>query len=124
MTVEENPKPPTDLSAESSAWWTSVIETYELAPHHVLLLTQAARALDRAEAARKALKKNGSIYVDKHGVRRPAPEVLIERNAAVLFSRLVRELRLDNVEDGDTDRIPRNSLNWKRRNEEWRKNKS
>lgn len=105
-TNEKNPSPPRDLSASSAAWWRNVVATYELEPHHVTLVTAAARALDRAESARQAIARNGATYRDKHGVRRPAPEVVIERNSVVLFARLLRELRLDDGGD-DESRLPR-----------------
>lgn len=118
MPEETKVKVPKDLSAESRHWWLEVVENYDLEPHHVHLLTLAARTLDRGETARQALRKHGMTYVDKHGVKRPAPECLIEKNSAITFARLLRELRLDDVED-DGPRIPRNTQNWKRRNEGW-----
>src|SRR5712672_1601081 len=100
------PQPPKDLKPATRHWWASVVEAYALESHHVHLLTLAARAWDRAEAARVALRKHGLTYTDKHGVKRPAPEAVIEKNCAVTFARLLRELRLD---DGpqDDERIPR-----------------
>jgi hypothetical protein len=123
MTDEKNPKPPKDLSPESSAWWISVAEEYSLQPHHLHLLSEAARCLDRAASAREALRKGGLIYKDGHGVQRARPEAVIEKNSMITFARLLRELRLDNAEDSDADRIPRNSRNWKTRNYGWRKNR-
>jgi hypothetical protein len=121
MAEEKIPSPPRDLSAESARWWTGVVESYELQPHHLHLLTLAARALDRIATAREALRKNGLIYRDGHGVRRASPEAVIEKNSSILFARLLRELRLDDVMDDDADRVPRNSLNWKTRSAGWRK---
>ena len=116
-------KPPKDLSRESARWWTNIVETYQLESHHLRLLTLAARCWDRAETARQGLRKHGLTYVDKHGVKRPSPETVIEKNCAITFARLLRELRLDDVED-DGPRIPRNSLNWKKRNEGWLKHET
>lgn len=105
----KNPAPPKDLSRESSRWWRSVVESYELRPHHLKLLTLAARTWDRGEAARRALAENGLTYSDAHGVRRPAPETVIEKNCAIAFARLLRELRLDaSTMEDDDNRIPRN----------------
>lgn len=120
MTDEKDPAPPKDLSRESAQWWRSVVESYELQPHHVHLVTMAARCLDRAASARKALLKGGMTHRDGHGVLRPAPEITIEKNSMITFARLLRELRLDDVEE-DEPRVPRNTLNWKRRNEGWLK---
>jgi hypothetical protein len=122
MSEEKTIAVPKDLSPESAAWWVSVVETYPLEPHHIRLLTLAARELDRGEAARKAIAKNGMVYKDKYGVKRPSPETVIERNSAIAFARLIRELKLDHMNDEDEmPGVPRNSQNWKRRNEGWLK---
>jgi hypothetical protein len=65
--------------------------------------------------------KNGTTYTDRHGVRRSAPEAVVQKNSAIAFARLLRELRLDNVEEPDDVRVPRNTRNWKSRHEDWRK---
>jgi phage terminase small subunit len=110
----KSPSPPKDLLPESAAWWRSVVETYELEPHHLRLLLLACRTWDQGEAARKALRKNGTVYVDRHGVRRSAPEFVIQKNCAITFARLLRELRLDSAPD-EADRVPRNAIQQKRR---------
>jgi phage terminase small subunit len=109
MTDEENPVPPKDLTPETARWWSDVVATYQLQPHHVRLLTLAARTWDRGETARQALRKHGMTYTDKHGVKRPAPEATIEKNCAISFARLLRELRLDSAPDDDDARPPRNA---------------
>jgi|SRR5690242_20614115 len=106
MTNEKLPAPPRDLSKESAKWWSEVVAEYEMASHHLRLLTLAARAWDRAESAREALRNNGLTYRDRHGVLRPRPEAVIERQAMVAFARLLRELRLDGAPEPDV-RLPR-----------------
>lgn len=99
------PTPPRDLRSDTRRWWKEIVAGYELESSHLRILTLAGRAWDRGEQARQVLRSGGLSFVDDHGVRRPRPEVAIERNAAILFSRLVRELRLD-VAPPD-DRPPR-----------------
>ncbi len=97
---------PRDLSPEAREWWSTIAEDYDLKISDYKILTLAARQLDRATEARQSLKKHGLVLVDKHGVCRPRAEIIIERNATVLFARLVRELRLGGEADPDP-RIPR-----------------
>jgi hypothetical protein len=59
------------------------------------LLTLAAEAWDRGEAARRAIAKHGMIYQDRFGQPRQRPECAIERDSRIGFARLLRELDLD-----------------------------
>ena len=91
----EQPKPPSHLSAESREWWVSVVEDFKLDPHHLRLLTLAAEAWDRTQQARRALLKHGITYTDRFDQPKARPEVSIERDSRVAFARLLRELALD-----------------------------
>ena len=89
------------------------MSVFELAPHHVHLLTLACDALDRGAQAREALSTNGITYIDARGFPKARPEVAIERDARVAFARLLRELDLDWDPFADTSRPP--ALHSKRR---------
>lgn len=91
----KRPKPPTHLRTATRQWWQSVVDEYELEPHHVRLLTLAAESWDRCAEAREALAEHGTTYTDRFGQPRARPEVNIERDARIAFARLVRELALD-----------------------------
>src|SRR5215218_8827572 len=95
MTKPLRPPPPPHLSDASRVWWKSVVEQYELEPHHRRLLQSAAEAWDGAQAAREALARLGMIYVDRHGQPRLRPEAALERDHRTAFARLIRELDLD-----------------------------
>jgi len=82
------------------------MSVFELAPHHVHLLTLACDALDRGAQAREALSTNGITYIDARGFPKARPEVAIERDARVAFARLLRELDLDCDPFGDPSRPP------------------
>src|SRR5262245_49352482 len=97
MTPKRLPKAPRHLRPKTRQWWTSVMETYEMEPHHEKTLTLAAEALDRAIAAREAIDTYGITYVDRHGTPKARPEVAIERDSKIVYSRLLRELRLDHA---------------------------
>ena len=56
-------KAPIHLKPHSAAWFDGVMSVFELAPHHVHLLTLACDALDRGAQAREALSTNGITYI-------------------------------------------------------------
>lgn len=104
--VSPTPRPPSHLSEPAKRWWRSVLDAYELEPHHLLLLAKAAEAWDRAEQARQFLDANGLTYQDRFSQPKVRPEVAIERDCRIGFARLVRELCLD-IEAPDGGRPPR-----------------
>jgi phage terminase small subunit len=87
--------PPRHLKPETKKWFASVMDEYELEPHHIKLLTLAAESWDRATQAREALAEHGICYTDRFGAPRKRPEVSIEEAARIAFARLTRELDLD-----------------------------
>jgi len=98
------------LRAETKKWWREVTREYELEASHLKLLVLECRAWDRAAEARTALAKHWLTFREQHGILRPRPEVVIERTSAILFSRLLRELRFDAAAPTlDLERVPRNS---------------
>jgi len=88
-------EPPKHLSREAAEWWRTVLREFALEPHHLRLLRLASEAWDQAQAARVALVKHGTVYVDRFGQPRARPEVAIERDARLAFARLVREMGFD-----------------------------
>ena len=86
---------PRHLKRATKAWFRSVVECFELEPHHVKLLTLAAEAWDRCQQAREVLAKQGLTFQDRFGAPKARPEVAIERDSRLAFARLVRELGLD-----------------------------
>ena len=76
-------------------WFKSVVHDYELEPHHLQLLRQAAEAWDLSQAAREVLAAEGSTCTDRFGQLKARPEAAMWRDAAAVFSRAVRELQLD-----------------------------
>jgi phage terminase small subunit len=90
----ELPAPPLHLSSEAADWWRQTVSAYELEPHHLKLLEAAADSWDRLVAARAEVLANGITVEGVHG-KRQNPAVNIERDARLAFSRIVRELDLD-----------------------------
>lgn len=95
--------PPSHLSRDAKKWWRQVTDDFDLEPHHLRLLQVAGEAWDRAQEARKVLKKHGGVtFIGANGEPKAHPAVAIERDARTAFARLVRELDLDG--DGPSDR--------------------
>jgi len=88
-------KPPTHLKPATKRWYRETIATFELEPHHLRLLTLAAEAWDRCQAAREVLDRDGVSYVDRFDAPRARPEVAVERDSRIAFARLMREIGLD-----------------------------
>lgn len=100
------PRPPKHLRPATAKWFEGVTDEFDLEPHHVRLLTLAAEAWDRGQAAREVIDRDGLTYVDRFGSPKARPEVGIERDSRIGFARLIRELALD-VEGPTESRPPR-----------------
>jgi phage terminase small subunit len=105
MTDLKHP-PPAHLNADTGHWWASVMREYQLEPHHVRLLTLACEAYDSAQEAREVLQLEGKVYVDRFDQPKPRPEVAIQRDSAIGFARMLRELDLDIAAPTDRARPP------------------
>ncbi len=88
-------KAPAHLKANTKKWYVSVLEEYELEPHHIKILTLAAEAWDRCQEARETIEQVGAYYEDRFGCPKAHPAVAVERDSRIAFARLIRELALD-----------------------------
>ena len=88
------PQPPKHLQLQTRQWWTAVVKKHKLSEPPCRLLTLAGEAWDRSTAARCSLEQQGLIFLDRFGQPRPRPEVNIEKDAKLLFARLLRELQI------------------------------
>ncbi|NLW84865.1 MAG: P27 family phage terminase small subunit [Phycisphaerae bacterium] len=75
------------------------IETFELDQHHIETLKLACDTLDRIAAAQAALHRDGDIIKDRYNCPKAHPAQRMLESNKIIFSRLLRELRLD---DGQT----------------------
>ena len=87
-------------------WWEAVAGDWVLEEHHLRLLTLAGEAWDRTVQAREALAESGITYTDRFNTPKARPEIAIERDSRLAFSRLLRELCLDEITP-DEKRPPR-----------------
>lgn len=106
-TGSATPKPPAHLRKSTARWFKSVVEDYDLDPHHVRLLTLAAEAWDRGQQAREVIDEVGMTFDDRFGSPKPRPEIAIERDARISYARLLRELALDGVDAPEAPRAAR-----------------
>lgn len=104
--MSKKPEAPDHLMPKTAQWWQSVVNEYTLEPHHIRLLTAAAEAWDRYQQAREAIAEHGTTYQDRFDQPKARPEVAIERDSRIAFSRMVRELGLD-VSEPEESRPPR-----------------
>ena len=103
MSVHKPSHPaPAHLASPTRQWWEAVVAEYVLDEHHLKLLTAAAEAWDRYQAAREAIAQHGTTYIDRFGAPRLHPECVVERDSRLAFARLLKELSLD-----DADMPPR-----------------
>ena len=89
------PEPPSHLSGATRSWWSAIVADFELEHHHVRLLRGCCEAWDRAETARREVKKSGMFYKDRFGAPKVHPGVDTERKSRDQFRLLLRELGLD-----------------------------
>jgi hypothetical protein len=85
---------PEGLSRRSQRLWRSVTEGWELEDHHRELLAEGLRALDRADAARAVLERDGLTFPDRWGQPREHPLVDVERKSRGQFKDIMRALDL------------------------------
>lgn len=100
-------KLPGHLRPATKRWFASVLEDYDLDPHHIRLLTLAGEAWDRGQAAREIIDRDGMTFDDRFGQPKARPEIGIERDSRTSFARLLRELALDIEAPTDAPRPPR-----------------
>ena len=94
---------PKHLSPATRAWFTSVVTTYELEPHHLRLLQLAGESWDRCQEARELIARDGIVSLTSG---RAHPAIAIERNSRLAFARLIRELDLDHEPPAPWSRPP------------------
>ena len=98
-------KYPKDLRKEGKKFYKDIFTSYEFEEHHLKILEQACRCLDRITEARERIAVDGLYVKDRYGSLKEHPGAKTERDNRVLFARLVRELGLD-LADNET-RPPR-----------------
>jgi phage terminase small subunit len=99
------PAPPGHLSEPQKRLWTELVERFDFDIHELKLLRAACEALDRANQARRAIRKHGLTYESRYGAPVARPEIKIESQANRLASTLIRQLGIPTEEITGTPRI-------------------
>ena len=89
-------QPPKSLSERSQGIWNEVLVGWDLGPDECEVLRLALEVLDRYDAARKAVERDGMLvpgrYAEKQLVVHPL--LAVERDLRLAYARLVRQLGL------------------------------
>jgi len=94
-TRPKTPPPPKHLKSDGKELWGVVTREYDLPPDALTLLRLAAEALDRSQAARREIDKDGLTFVDSKGHPRSHPAATVERDSRAACARLLGQLGLD-----------------------------
>ena len=86
------PPPPSYLSPRAKQLWRDVLAGYELAHAELELLRLACIALDRADQARRTIRREGLLVRDRFDQSKEHPAVAIEATARRSFAALVSQL--------------------------------
>jgi phage terminase small subunit len=111
--IKKAVKTPRNLHKSGKKLWDSVVRSFNLEEHDLVLLHGLCECVDRKDWAERELSEYGSLTfkVKKKGVEegkeelKPHPAVAIIRDCCVIMSRLRRELGLS--EPPDESRPPR-----------------
>jgi hypothetical protein len=94
--VKAKPMPPAGLSRLSRRLWNGIQAGYMIKdPAGLAVLEQTLRALDRAEAARLVVNRQGCTLVDRYHQARIHPAAAVERDARAQFFAGLKLLRVD-----------------------------
>jgi phage terminase small subunit len=93
--MTKKPKKPAHLARRGGAFWSQIVDAYDLEQHDMPLLVGACELLDRAEAARKQIDTDGLTITDRFGQMKPHPCIDTERQSLLAYIRLRRELGID-----------------------------
>lgn len=87
--------PPRGLSPPSRRLWRTLAAGFDLESHHLAVLEEACRALDRAREAREVVDRDGLTQFDRFDQLRPHPLLTVERDQRALAGKLLKDLNLD-----------------------------
>lgn len=96
------PQPPVPLADDGARLWSAVVAQYDLAPHELELLGQAAVLLDYVQFADEKLAAGGWTMPGRYtGMQVPSPWVRMQVEWRRQFAQLLAELALPDPADED-----------------------
>ena len=88
-------KPPGHLSKPAKRLWIKILTDYEINDAAGLALLQTAcEAFERCDEARRLIKRESTVIMDRFGQPKPHPAVAIERDARGQLIAALRSLKL------------------------------
>lgn len=88
--------PPAILSRPARDQWRRYVREYDIGDTHGLfLLEQAMLAFDRMREAAAAVARDGAVKLDRFGMPRAHPSLVVERDARAAMLAALRALNLD-----------------------------
>ena len=93
------PEPPETLGIHGTKLWRDILTEHDIADAaRLVILEQAAFALDRAESLRRLIAVEGELIVTDRGGTKANPLVMCELQARGLVVRLIDRLKLSGDE--------------------------
>lgn len=87
---------PKNLSKEAKAWWSKILNDYEIEDEAGLLILQTSlEAFDRMRQAQEIIKKEGMQVTDRFDQTKAHPLCVVERDARSQFLQGLKQLNLD-----------------------------
>jgi hypothetical protein len=91
----QNIPTPENLSESSQLLWNQLAQEQARSPERRQLLIQALRSLDRAEACREAIEREGMTLDGAGKISHANPLLKVEKDARAQFASLWKTLRLN-----------------------------
>jgi hypothetical protein len=95
LTDSESPDPPAHLRRAGREWWVAMTQKFRFGVAELPRLRAAAEQLDRAELARRRIRKDGAFVTDRFGQAVEHPALRAEGRAWDRHERFCRSLCLD-----------------------------
>ncbi len=95
--MSTDPKPPTGTKAAGRRLWSSIVDSFDLDEHELVLLREAVRTVDLLADLDVIVKREGPIVESPQGTRAHPAAVEARQQRIVLAA-----LRLPSGEEGDT----------------------
>ena len=83
------------MSSKSKKIWRDLSDEFNLENHHLVLLEQALKSLDRAEMARAVVERDGMLLSTPTGYQKPHPALKVEHDATNRFINCWGKIGLD-----------------------------
>lgn len=104
--MAEVPAAPPGLGQRGAAFWSTIVDEFELSPPELELLTEACRTIDLCERLAEQVDSDGLMVPGSMGQDRLHPAVTELRGARLSLGRLLGQIDMPD-EDGQSVPSPR-----------------